>query len=139
MKVGVRVEHTEGGKTFVLPADFCSSEVEFTTATDGTRTVSFTYTPEKPKWNDQITFTPSVSPTTGIVYARWDFGDGTVVERRTAEGEKPLDPVKYTYKKGGEFTVTYAVRDEANRETRATKTIVVTNDPPKNVDFSFTP
>lgn len=136
---GARIEHSEGGQTFTKPETFRSSEVEFTTATDGARTVNFTYTPEKPKWSDEITFTPSVSPATGIVYARWDFGDGTIIERRTAAGEKPLDPIKYTYKKGGEFTVTYAVRDEANRETRATKKITVTNEPPKNVDFSFTP
>ncbi|MFN3347175.1 MAG: PKD domain-containing protein, partial [Candidatus Bipolaricaulaceae bacterium] len=136
---GACIEHAEGGQTFSKPEAFLSSGVEFTTATDGARTVSFTYTPEKPKWSEEITFTPSVSPATGIVYARWDFGDGTIVERRTAVGEKPLDPIKYTYKKGGEFTVTYAVRDEANRETRATKKITVTNEPPKNVDFSFTP
>ena len=139
--IATRVEHTEGGQTFTKPKNFtdCSSLVEFTTATDGGRKVSFTYAPEKPKWSDEITFTPSVTPTTGIVYARWDFGDGTVVERRTAAGEKPLDPIKHTYRKGGEFTVVYAVRDEANRETRATKKVTVTNEPPKNLDFTFSP
>jgi len=136
---GARVEHTEGGQTFTKPDLFLSSQVEFTTATGTGRTVSFTYKPDKPKWNDEIEFTPSVTPSTGIVYARWDFGDGTVVERRTAEGEKPLDPIKHTYGKGGEFTVVYAVRDEANRETSTSKKITVTNEPPKNVDFTFSP
>jgi len=137
--VGTRIQHTEGGQTFTKPDDFLSSGVEFTTATDGGRTVNFTYSPDKPKWSDEITFTPSVTPSTGIVYARWDFGDGTVVERKTAEGGKPLDPIKHKYGKGGEFTVVYAVRDEANRETRATKKVTVTNELPKNVDFSFSP
>ncbi|MEM4724931.1 MAG: hypothetical protein QXP01_07960, partial [Candidatus Hadarchaeum sp.] len=51
LKLGAQVEHTEGGQTFVKPLDrFEDSGVEFTTATDGVRTVSFTYTPEKPKW-----------------------------------------------------------------------------------------
>lgn len=140
-KAGTRIEHTEGGQTFTKPKPdtFLDSTVEFTTATDAARTVNFTYTPDKPKWNEEITFTPSVSPSTGIVYARWDFGDGTVVERKTAEDEKPLDPIKHKYGKGGEFTVTYAVRDEANRESRVSKKITVTNEPPKNVDFSFSP
>ncbi|MEM3485950.1 MAG: PKD domain-containing protein [Candidatus Methanomethyliaceae archaeon] len=139
--LGARVEHTEGGENFSKPAEpaFLSSEVEFTTATDGARTVNFTYSPDKPKWSDEITFTPSVSPTTGIVYARWEFGDGFIVERRTSEGEKPLDPVKHTYGKGGEFIVVYAVRDDANREIRAAKNITVSNEPPKNVDFSVSP
>ena len=137
--IGTRVEHTEGGRTFTKPSDFLLSGVEFTTATAGGRTVDFTYSPDKPKWGDEITFTPSVNPSTGIVYARWDFGDGTIVERKTAEGEKPLDPIKHKYGKGGEFTVVYAVRDEANRETRATKKVTVTNEPPKNLDFTFSP
>jgi PKD repeat protein len=137
--IGTRVEHTEGGQTFTKPSDFLPSGVEFTTATAGGRTVDFTYSPDKPKWSDEITFTPSVNPSTGIVYARWDFGDGTIVERKSAEGEKPLDPIKYKYGKGGEFTVVYAVRDEANRETRATKKVTVTNEPPKNLDFTFSP
>ena len=139
VRIGTRVEHTEGGRTFIKPDDFLNSGVEFTTDTGAGRTVDFTYSPDKPKWTDEITFTPSVTPSTGIVYARWDFGDGTVVERKTAEGEKPLDPIKHKYGKGGEFTVVYAVRDEANRETRATKKVTVTNEPPKNLDFTFSP
>jgi PKD repeat protein len=137
--IGTKVEHTEGGRTFTKPSDFLLSGVEFTTATAAGRTVDFTYSPDKPKWSDEITFTPSVNPSTGIVYARWDFGDGTIVERKSAEGEKPLDPIKHKYGKGGEFTVVYAVRDEANRETRATKKVTVTNEPPKNLDFTFSP
>lgn len=139
LTLGARVQHTEGGQTFTKPGTFLSSDVEFTTASGTGRTVSFTYSPDKPKWNDEITFTPSVSPSTGIVYARWEFGDGKVVERKKAEGGDPLAPIKHTYNKGGEFTVIYAVRDEANRESRATKKITVTNEPPKNVDFTFSP
>lgn len=136
---GARVQHTEGGQTFTKPLDFLSSGVEFTTATGTPRTVTFTYSPDAPKWSDEITFTPSVSPATGVVYARWDFGDGRVVELKTAEGDRPLDPIKHTYRKGGEFTVVYAVRDDANREVRATRRVTVTNAPPRNVDFSFSP
>ncbi len=62
-----------------------------------------------------------------------------MVVLRAAEGAQPLNPIKHTYNKGGEFTVTFAVGDEANRETSIAKKITVTNEPPKNVDFSFNP
>jgi len=136
---GAKVQHTECGATFTKPDDFRTSKATFTVGKGQGRTVNFTYTPEKPKWNDEIEFKPSVSPETGIVYARWDFGDGTVVELKTAEGDKPLAPIKHTYGKGGEFTVTYAVRDATNLETSTSKKITVTNEPPKNVDFTFSP
>jgi PKD repeat protein len=140
LKLGTKVEHTEGGQTFTKPADFLPCAAEFTIqTTDAARlSVSFSYTPTSPKWSDEITFTPSVTPSAGVVYARWDFGDGTIVELDKGEGQNPLGSVKHKYGKGGDFKVVLTVRD-SYREAQTTKTVTVTNALPTNVDFSWEP
>ena len=112
---------------------------EWTLEINNRPVVNFDWTPENPKWSDNITFTPSVSDPDGdaIVWSQWDFGDGT--DPITRDG--PPQTVTHQYPDGGAFNVALTVRDERGLEGRRQKTIEVAERPNRkpNVSFNYTP
>jgi len=139
LRAETEVKHSSGGQAFTTGP--IRSAVEFTSAVDYPHLVDFTWAPATPKWNERVTFTPSVSDDPrdpvgrdSIVYSRWDFGDGQKVERNG-----PPEQVRHTYNKGGKFTVTLLVRDDKGLEAQKSKEITLSNLPPTGVDFSWDP
>ncbi|MEN3011010.1 MAG: PKD domain-containing protein, partial [Candidatus Bipolaricaulaceae bacterium] len=117
------------------------SRAEFITAVNHPYSVDFTFSPPTPRWDETITFTPNVRDDERdpvgrdpIVYSRWEFGDGRVVERNG-----PPEAVRHTYNKGGKFTVILLVRDDKGLESKASKEITLANQPPQGVDFDWSP
>ncbi|MCD6540386.1 PKD domain-containing protein, partial [Candidatus Bipolaricaulota bacterium] len=100
------VHHLENGATYQATV---ASAAVFTIELNRRPVVNFDWTPENPKWSDNITFTPSVSDPDGdaIVWSQWDFGDGT--DPITRDG--PPQTVTHQYPDGGTFTVTLTVKD----------------------------
>ena len=80
---------------------------------------SFTYSPQDPHVNQEITFDASSSydPDGEIVRYSWDFGDGN-----TAEGEV----VTHAYTGAGEYTVTLTVTDNEGLNSSEEKSVVIT-------------
>ena len=139
LRAETEVKHSSGGQAFTTGP--IRSAVEFTSAVDYPHLVDFTWAPATPKWDERVTFTPSVSDDPRdpvgrdpIVYSRWDFGDGQKVERNG-----PPEQVRHTYNKGGKFTVTLLVRDDKGLEAKKSKEITLSNLPPTGVDFSWDP
>jgi len=139
LRAETEVKHSSGGQAFTTGP--IRSAVEFTSAVDYPHLVDFTWAPATPKWDERVTFTPSVSDDPRdpvgrdpIVYSRWDFGDGQKVERNG-----PPEQVRHTYNKGGKFTVTLLVRDDKGLEAKKYKEITLSNLPPTGVDFSWDP
>ena len=139
LRVETEVEHVSDGLD--LTTGPIRSEVEFTTAVNYPHIVDFTFSPATPRWDEAVTFTPNVTDDPRdpvgrdpIVYSRWEFGDGNVVERNG-----PPETVRYTYNKGGKFTVTLLVRDDKGLEAKKSKEISLSNQAPQGVDFDWNP
>ncbi len=81
---------------------------------------NFTFVPQTPQVNTEITFNASSSydPDGSIVNYTWDFGDGT-----TAEGKV----VKHSYSKEGTYTVTLTVTDNKGAVNTTSKELTVVN------------
>ncbi len=100
--------------------------------------VDFSWEPARPKWSDEVTFTPArgIDDPDGKISSAtfdWDFGDG---KREFTVGPAP---VRYTYRKGGRFTVKLTVTDQGGAKAEKTWVLDVTNAPPTGVDFSWEP
>jgi len=100
--------------------------------------VDFSWDPKTPKWSDTIAFTPDrniTDPDGDIRQATfsWNFGDGKTLETRGPE------TVRYSYGKGGEFMVTLTITDAGGASASKSYKLTISNEPPKNVDFSFSP
>lgn len=109
------------GAYFIALANFEEHQQSFTiTATLGVGkpTASFTFSPQKPKVGETVTFdaTASHDPDGFIVWYEWDFGDGS-----TGFGEK----VFHTYTSPGDYTVTLTVSDNDGFTDTETKVITV--------------
>ncbi|MEM4725245.1 MAG: PKD domain-containing protein, partial [Candidatus Hadarchaeum sp.] len=136
IRLETTVFHTEGGKSFSKSAGLGAT---FTTAINQPPTgVDFSFTPTNPRWDQEITFTPSANirdPDGEISKAtfKWEFGDG---KTETTIGRKD---VKHTYNQGGSFTVKLTVIDEHGASAATSKTVNVSNAPPTGLDFSFSP
>ena len=80
--------------------------------------VSFTYSPENPEVNEEITFDASSSydPDGEIVSYNWNFGDGN-----STEGEV----VTYAYSKAGNYTVTLRVTDNDGLQDATSEVVEV--------------
>jgi PKD repeat protein len=140
LKLETDVVHTISGYSLKATA---RATKEFITEVNNPPQVTFSWSPQRPKWNETVTFTPTVTDPKDppgrdrIVYARWEFGDGQ--SRELGEREDPLSPVRYTYNKGGKFTVKLTVRDDKGLEASTSKEIEVSNLAPTGVDFSWDP
>lgn len=79
---------------------------------------NFTFVPQTPQVNTEITFNASSSydPDGSIVNYTWDFGDGT-----TAEGKV----VTHSYSVSGIYRVTLTVTDNNGTKTSLTKVLVI--------------
>lgn len=139
IRLETEVKHTSGGLD--LTTGSIRSEVEFTTAVNYPHIVDFTYTPPNPRWDQAVSFTPNVRDDErdpvgrdAIVYSRWEFGDGKVMEHNG-----PPETVRHTYNKGGKFTVTLLVRDDKGLEAKKSKEITLANSAPQGVDFDWDP
>jgi len=134
------VWHQEGTVTFetaalVGPTTFTTEEG------DPPTNVDFTWDPELPRFDEEITFDPDdaiADPEGAIGNAtfEWDFGDGT-----TDQTDGPAD-VLHTYDDGGTFAVTLKVTGEDGLSTNMTHDIEVEgppNDPPLIADITADP
>jgi len=92
---------------------------------------SFTYSPQHPKVNENITFNASSSydPDGTIVKYEWDFGDGSKAEGKV---------VTHSYSKAGDYTVTLTVTDDEGATNSTTKKIPVPPPAPE-ANISFNP
>jgi len=137
IRLATTLFHVEGGVGYQRTA---TSELTMTLAVNHPPQVDFDYTPDSPSWNSDIAFTPKVTDPEDprgrdeIAYSKWNFGDGTVVERNGSPQQ-----VTHRYGKDGTFEVTLTVRDDKGVEESKTKSITVKNDPPTGVDFSHSP
>lgn len=139
LRIETEIKHRAAG--YELTTGPVRSTVEFTTAVNYPHIVDFTFSPATPRWDEAVTFTPNVTDDPRdpvgrdpIVYSRWEFGDGNVVERNG-----PPETVRYTYNKGGKFTVTLLVRDDKGLEAKKSKEISLSNQAPQGVDFDWNP
>ncbi len=130
------VYHLEDGATHEVTV---ASGATFTIALNHRPVVGFSWSPSEPTWEDEITFTPTVSDPDGdvIVWSQWDFGDGSDPVVR----DGPPESVTHTYPNGGTFTVTLTVRDARGLTGSKEKEIHVRERPnqPPHVDFNWTP
>jgi len=125
------VWHSEGTSTFETVPLLGPSTVT-TEIGDPPEDLDFTWTPEEPKFDDEITFTPDpgiTDPEGNIANATfgWNFGDGNTDE---TDGSKT---VTHTYGAGGTFAVTLTVTGEDGIPASTTIDVVVEgppNDPP---------
>ncbi len=129
------IDHRSDGYVFAdQDAVRVTSQAEYSTME-----LDFTWHPDEPGWDEEVTFSPSdaIMDADGRVEQlefRWDFGDGTRVKTTTGP-----EAVKHTYGEGGEFSVELTVRDDTWLEASKSKTITLANKPPTGVDFSWTP
>ncbi|MGY4706807.1 PKD domain-containing protein [Candidatus Bipolaricaulota sp. J31] len=101
----------------------------------------FSWDPPEPGVGQDITFTPQATDPDGdeIVWARWDFGDGTVLELEAPDYD-PTAPVTHSYGAAGTYTVTLVVRDARGAESQpVTHDIVVMNRPPLITALTYSP
>ncbi|UYZ39565.1 MAG: PKD domain-containing protein [Candidatus Methanospirare jalkutatii] len=93
---------------------------------------SFTYSPQHPKVNENITFNASLSydPDGTIVEYEWDFGDGNITS--TTE-----EIIKHFYSETGIYEVTLTVTDDEGATNSTTKEITV--QPASEANISFNP
>ncbi len=101
--------------------------------------VDFSWEPRAPKWSDELTFTPArgiADPDGDIEKAtfEWDFSDGSPVKKTTGPAS-----VKYTFGKGGTFTVKLTVTDEGMAKAEKSASVTVTNAAPTGLDFAWEP
>lgn len=97
--------------------------------------VDFSVSPDAPKWNEPVTFSPArtiTDPDGDVSKAtfKWEFGDG-----ETSQTTGPQE-VRHTYTKGGEYEVTLTVTDQGGASAKKTKKITVAW---PTVDFSWQP
>ena len=81
---------------------------------------SFTYSPQHPEVNENITFNASLSydPDGTIVNYEWDFGDGNITS--TTE-----EIINHSYSEAGIYEVTLTVTDNDGAKNSTTKMITV--------------
>ena len=122
------VWHTEGAATF--ETEPLAGPATFTTAEgDPPTNVDFTWAPEAPTFEDDVTFTPAANigdPEGDIANATyaWDFGDGSdPVETDGSE------PVEHNFPGGGTFDVTLTVTGEAGLSSEETHEVFVEGPP----------
>lgn len=88
---------------------------------------SFTYSPEKPRINEQVTFNASASydpdDTGYIVSFVWDFGDGTT--EVYVEGVNLTATATHAYTTGGAHSVILTVTDNSEMEDSVTESVSV--------------
>jgi len=91
----------------------------------------FTYSPEKPKINQTVTFDASYSMDVDgkIVSYKWNFGDGKIGEGKI---------ITHSYSSAGDYEVTLTVIDDKGSMDNTTKTVIVGNKPPI-ASFTFIP
>ncbi len=135
VKLQTTVFHQEDGASYQAQV---TSAATFTIAVNHRPQVDFSWSPEDPKWSDEITFTPSASDPDNdeLVRYEWDFGDGTdPVVKDSAEA------VKHTYPNGGTFTVTLTVTDARGMSGTKSKEITVEERPNQQptADFDWQP
>ncbi len=139
IKLETTVYHLENGATYQATV---ASAAVFTIELNRRPVVDFTWNPSEPTWEDTITFNPDVNDPDGdaIVWAQWDFGDGTIIELE-APDDNPLASVTHRYPDGGTFTVTLTVKDARGLEGTKSKQITVEERPNQapTADFSWTP
>ena len=82
---------------------------------------SFTYSPQYPNVNENITFNASSSydPDGKIVKYKWDFGDGSKKEGKV---------VTHTYSQAGSYVVTLTVTDDDGATNTTSKVVTVGED-----------
>ena len=87
--------------------------------------VSFTYSPQHPKVNENITFNASSSydPDGTIVKYEWDFGDGNITNTTH-------EIINHSYSEAGSYNVTLTVTDDKGAKNSTTKMITVMPAPP---------
>jgi len=134
------VWHREGTVTF--ETDPLEGPTTFTTEEgDPPTNVDFTWDPELPRFDEEITFDPAddiADPEGAIGNATfdWEFGDGA-----TDQTEGPAD-VLHTYDDGGTFAVTLTVTGEDGLSTSVTHDIEVEgppNTPPEITEIEADP
>lgn len=94
----------------------------------------FTYSPEAPLVNQEVTFDATFSAPDGgyIVNYAWDFGDGTPLSME-------LDPVAvHIYSNSGTYNATLTVTDSEGLSDTTSRTIHVIIGPPR-ADFFYSP
>jgi len=100
---------------------------EFTNIAGVPPEASFTYSPEKPHINDEVTFNASGSydpDATGyIVSYEWDFGDGTTEVYIEAVNLTAI--AKHAYTTGGGKSVKLTVKDNTGMENDVTADVLV--------------
>ena len=101
--------------------------------------VDFYWNPLEPTDLEEALFIPEFEDLDGeVVYARWEFGDGTVVEW---DSQWELGPpghrsqIAYQYPDDGVYPVLLVVRDDDGAEAEVERNITVLNVPP---EASFT-
>ena len=94
----------------------------------------FWWEPPEPTDLEEALFTPEFEDPDGeVVYARWEFGDGTIVEW---DSEWELGPpgrrsqIAHQYPDNGVYPVSLVVRDNDGAEAEVEKEIEVLNVPP---------
>ena len=93
-------------------------------------TVSFTYSPQNPNTDQEISFkSTSTDPDGQVAQQKWKFGD-----LNNSSEENPT----HKYLRPGTYTIELTVEDEGGATATATKEITVRNRKPK-VEFNFTP
>jgi len=126
------VWHSEGTSAFETDPPLLGPSTITTERGDPPEGIAFTWAPELPTFDEEITFTPDpgiTDPEGNIANATfgWDFGDGDTDE---TDGSKS---VKHTYGAGGTFSVTLTVTGEDGIPASKTINMVVEgppNDPP---------
>ena len=97
-------------------------------------TASFTFSPENPSVNEEITFDASAStdPDGSIVSYEWDFGDGNITS--TTE-----EKINHSYSEAGSYMVKLTVTDDDGVTSSTTKRITVSYYVPPEEVIKITP
>jgi PKD repeat protein len=114
---------TKGSPTYVA---FATTDFPST----GPTIARFTFSPTNPTINLDVSFNGASSTVSNGTYA-WDFGDG-----QTGEGVTTT----HRYQRGGTFTITLTVTNDAKQSSTASRTINVSMTlPPTAANFNFAP